>query len=444
MPPAAPELAAFPDKTNRRLDRALVAAFLENVPDAVYFKDRESRFIALSTSLARSFGCVSADEVIGRTDFDFFGEAHARPALEDELEIMRTGRPILGKLEKETWPDGRITWAVTNKLPLRDESGEIIGTFGLSKDVTESKRMEVALEQAQRNLVDASHQAGMAEVATGVLHNVGNVLNSVNVSASLLASGLRHAKVDSLARLSALLRAHAGDLGAFLTTDPRGRRVPEFVESLAQDWAGEQARLLKEIESLQQNIDHIKDIVSMQQSYATMVSLVEPLPPAALMEDAVRMNSAALSRHEVRVLRDFQPVPLVSAEKAKVLQILVNLVRNAKYACDDGPNPADKAITLRLALAPGGRAVRLVVADNGVGIPAANLTRIFNHGFTTRATGHGFGLHSSANAAKEMKGTLSVHSDGPGTGATFTLELPVATPNPGPDSDQGLDEAGPV
>jgi signal transduction histidine kinase len=241
-----------------------------------------------------------------------------------------------------------------------------------------------------------------------------------------------------------LLRAHAGDLGAFLTTDPRGRRVPEFVESLAQDWAGEQARLLKEIESLQQNIDHIKDIVSMQQSYATMVSLVEPLPPAALMEDAVRMNSAALSRHEVRVLRDFQPVPLVSAEKAKVLQILVNLVRNAKYACDDGPNPADKAITLRLALAPGGRAVRLVVADNGVGIPAANLTRIFNHGFTTRATGHGFGLHSSANAAKEMKGTLSVHSDGPGTGATFTLELPVATPNPGPDSDQGLDEAGPV
>jgi signal transduction histidine kinase len=284
----------------------------------------------------------------------------------------------------------------------------------------------------------------MAEVATGVLHNVGNVLNSVNVSASLLASGLRHAKVDSLARLSALLRAHAGDLGAFLTTDPRGRRVPEFVESLAQDWAGEQARLLKEIESLQQNIDHIKDIVSMQQSYATMVSLVEPLPPAALMEDAVRMNSAALSRHEVRVLRDFQPVPLVSAEKAKVLQILVNLVRNAKYACDDGPNSADKAITLRLALAPGGRAVRLVVADNGVGIPAANLTRIFNHGFTTRATGHGFGLHSSANAAKEMKGTLSVHSDGPGTGATFTLELPVATPNPGPDSDQGLDEAGPV
>jgi signal transduction histidine kinase len=202
--------------------------------------------------------------------------------------------------------------------------------------------------------------------------------------------------------------------------------VPELVESLAQGWAEERARLLKEVESLQQNIDHIKDIVTMQQSYATMVSLVEPLSAGALMEDAVRMNSAALSRHEVRVIRDFQPVPLVRADKAKVLQVLVNLIRNAKYACDDGPNPADKVITLRLESAPAGGTVRLIVTDNGVGIPAENLTRIFNHGFTTRATGHSFGLHSSANAAKEMKGALSVHSDGPGTGAAFTLELPAA------------------
>jgi signal transduction histidine kinase len=344
---------------------------------------------------------------------------------------MRTGRPILGKLEKETWPDGRITWAVTNKLPLRDEHGVIIGTFGLSKDVTDSKRMEVALEQAQRDLLDASHRAGMAEVATGVLHNVGNVLNSVNVSASMLATGLRNSKAGSLARLAALLREHTDDLGAFLTTDPKGRLVPGYVESLAQGWAEDQARLLQEIDSLQQNIDHIKDIVSMQQSYATMVSIVEPLAPVGLMEDALRMNSAALSRHDVHVIREFWEAPLVNADKARVLQILVNLIRNAKYACDEGPNPTDKTITLRIAPGPGGERVRLIVADNGVGIPAANLTRIFNHGFTTRPTGHGFGLHSSANAAKEMKGTLSVVSGGPGTGATFTLELPVAAGDEG-------------
>ena len=427
MPPVAPVPPAPTGGNSHQIDRMLVAAFLDNIPDAVFFKDRDSRFIAVSKSTARKHG-FSSDAMIGKTDFELFAGPFARVAFEDEQRIMRTGEPLLGKLEQEVWPDGRITWALNSKLPLRDEQGNTIGTFGLGKDVTESKRMEFALEHAQRALVDASHRAGMAEVATGVLHNVGNVLNSLNVSASMLASGVRHAKAGTLTKLSALLQQHAGDLGDFLTKDPKGRRVPELVESLAQGWVEEQSRLLKEVESLQQNIDHIKDIVSMQQSYATMVGLVEPLSAGALMEDAVRMNSAALSRHDVRVNRDFTDVPLVLADKSKVLQILVNLIRNAKYACDDGPNPADKVITLRLTPTPGGGAVRLIVADNGVGIPAENLTRIFNHGFTTRATGHGFGLHSSANAAKEMKGTLTVHSEGPGTGATFTLELPAAPP----------------
>ena len=164
----------------------------------------------------------------------------------------------------------------------------------------------------------------------------------------------------------------------------------------------------------------------MQQSYATMVSIIEPLDPVALMEDSLRMNLGALARHAVTVVRDFQPSPPILAEKAKVLQILVNLIRNAKYAADDGGR-ADKTVTLRIEATPAGR-VRLIVADNGVGIPAENLTRIFAHGFTTRVGGHGFGLHSSANAAKEMKGALTVHSDGLGKGAAFTLELPAAAP----------------
>ena len=166
----------------------------------------------------------------------------------------------------------------------------------------------------------------------------------------------------------------------------------------------------------------------MQQTYATMVSLVEPLDAATLMEDALRMNSAALVRHDVCVVRDFATVPLVLAERGKVLQILVNLIRNAKYAADDGGR-AEKVITLRIAPGSAGM-VSVVVQDNGVGIPAENLTLIFQHGFTTKATGHGFGLHSSANAAREMKGTLTARSDGPGTGASFTLELPVAPAAP--------------
>lgn len=173
----------------------------------------------------------------------------------------------------------------------------------------------------------------------------------------------------------------------------------------------------------------------MQQAYATMVSIVEPLDPVTLMEDALRMNAGALVRHGLRVQREFRPSPPVVAEKSKVLQILINLIRNAKYACDDGGN-SDKIITLSIEavvsdenLAPAGAPdrVRLVVRDNGVGIPRENLTRIFAHGFTTRKNGHGFGLHSAANAAREMKGALTVHSDGHGFGATFILELPALT-----------------
>ncbi|HYC69586.1 MAG TPA: PAS domain-containing sensor histidine kinase [Opitutaceae bacterium] len=419
--PSVPAVAA----TTAADQHTLVAAFLQNVPDCVYFKDRASRFLAVSRSMCEKVG-HSAEAMTGRTDFDFFAEDHARPAFEDEREIMRTGQPIVGKLEKETWPDGRVSWVLTSKMPLRDADGAIVGTFGISKDVTQAKETELALERAQRELLLASRQAGMAEVATGVLHNVGNVLNSVNVAASVVATGLRDPRVETLNRVGGLLREHdqAGDLADYLTRDPKGRLVPGLVASLASHFATERERLLREIAELQASVDHIKEIVSMQQAYASAVGVTEPLDPAALMEDAVRMNGAALARHCVTILREFEPVPSVLAERGKVLQVLVNLIRNAKHACDDG-GASPKVIRLRLRQSAAGH-VQLVVADNGVGIPPENLTRIFQHGFTTRPNGHGFGLHSSALAARELKGSLTAASDGPGRGATFVLELPAA------------------
>jgi len=136
----------------------------------------------------------------------------------------------------------------------------------------------------------------------------------------------------------------------------------------------------------------------------------------------LRMNSAALVRHQVQVIRDYDAsAPHITVEKHKVLQILVNLIRNAKYACDESGRP-DKHLTVRVTNGDG--RVRIVLADNGVGIPPENMTRIFNHGFTTRKDGHGFGLHSGILAARELGGSLNAHSDGPGRGATFTLELP--------------------
>ena len=423
MTPSSPNPPDAENLSAAHLDQILVAAVLENFPFRIYFKDRENRFVAVGRQKLLWHGCTEAD-IIGKTDAEFFSSTHAQEAVDEEAHILATGQPALNIEKQFTSSTGEVTWGLVNKMPIRDEHGEIIGTFGYTEDITKEKEMSLSLKNVQTALVDASRMAGMAEVATGVLHNVGNVLNSLNVSSSIITTGLRQSKAESLAKLGQLLQEHAGDLGKFITEDPKGKKVIEFLESLAKHFSAERDRLLNEVEMMQKNVDHIKEIVSMQQTYASMAGMVEPLDAAGLMEDAIRMNSGTLGRNVIKITKDFQPVPLIMAEKGKVLQILVNLIRNSKHAIDENGRE-HKEITLRVSGGAAGR-VKLIVQDNGIGIPPENLLKIFQHGFTTKSEGHGFGIHSSANAAREMKGSLSVQSDGLGQGATFILDLPVA------------------
>jgi len=299
--------------------------------------------------------------------------------------------------------------------------GENVGMVMNFRDITQRKLAEASLEAVHKQLLETSRQAGMAEVATSVLHNVGNVLNSVNISAGLVFDHVSRSKATTLGRVVALLQEHASDLAGFVTNHPQGRNVPAFLRQLDTRLTTERESIQHEVTLLRDNIEHIKEIVSMQQEYAKVSGVTELLQVADLVEDSLRMNAAALVRHGVTVEREFQELPAISVEKHKVLQILVNLIRNAKYACDERGHD-DKRIKVRVC--NGKERVKIAVSDNGIGIPPENLTRIFNHGFTTRKTGHGFGLHSGALAATEMGGVLRVHSEGPGCGATFTLELP--------------------
>jgi PAS domain S-box-containing protein len=404
-------------------ERRLLRALMDKSDDCIYFKDAQSRFIRCSANFAKLFNVQSAEDLIGRCDADFFASEHAREAFEDEQKIIRTGKAMLGKMERESWPDGHVTWALTSKWPLWNEAGETIGTFGISKDVTAIKETEAKLEQMHKQLMQASLQAGMAEVATSVLHNVGNVLNSVNVSGSLITETLQNSKVANLARAVALMRAHEPDLGNFLANDPKGKQLLDYLGNLATNLEQDRQDCLREAGGLVNNIIHIKEIVAMQQGYVKALGVVETVKVTDLVEDAIRMNDGAMIRHSVKVVREFAEVPPILAEKHKILQILVNLIRNAKYACDEAGR-SDKQITLRIT--GGEKCVKISVIDNGIGIPPENLQRIFNHGFTTRKEGHGFGLHTSANAAKEMGGNLLVSSAGVGQGAEFSLELPLA------------------
>jgi signal transduction histidine kinase len=339
---------------------------------------------------------------------------------------MLAGEILSYQMEKRYFhKEGRLVWALLSVSLIRDPQGKPLYFISQIQDVTERKEAEAALGVMHQELLEASRRAGMAEVATSVLHNVGNVLNSVNISCSVASEKIRRSRIDSVKKTADLLDENAGDLAAFVTGDPRGQKLPDFLRSLAGKLAEEQAQVLEELQLLGKNIEHIKQIVAMQQSYAKGACLTETVKVVDLVEDSLRMNADALMRHEVEVVRDYHEVPPITVEKHKAVQVLVNLIRNAKQACDDRGSAAKK-MTLRVANGAG--SVRVSVIDNGVGIPPENLTRIFAHGFTTKSNGHGFGLHGAALAAQEMGGSLSVHSDGGGAGATFTLELPVDPP----------------
>ncbi|MCI0536738.1 MAG: PAS domain-containing sensor histidine kinase [Verrucomicrobiales bacterium] len=344
------------------------------------------------------------------------------PALLKSInEVIESGGHLWSGEYRFRRKDGSYAFVFDRGYVLHDDLGKAVRMIGAMQDITGRKQAEAKLQEVHQQLMVASREAGMAEVATGVLHNVGNVLNSVNVSSTVVASNIKKSKAVHLSKVVNLLREHEANLGAFFATDPRAKHLPKYLAQLAEQLAREQAEALQELALLQKSVEHIKDIVATQQSYAKMSGHVETLKVTDLVEDALRMNSSGLARHNVEVVKQFEEVPPIPTEKHKVVQILVNLISNAKQACSDAA-PPEKRITLRVSSADG--CVQVSVQDNGVGIPAENLTRIFAHGFTTRKNGHGFGLHSGALAAKEMGGSLSVSSDGLGKGASFILQLP--------------------
>ena len=282
------------------------------------------------------------------------------------------------------------------------------------------------LHEIQGKLVTTARQAGMAEIANNVLHNVGNVLTSVNVSARLVDSTLRDSKSQSLAKAARLMNDHVSDLGHFMTVDKKGKMLPGYLKDLSVALEEERQTMSDQLGILTKSVDHIKEIVANQRSYSGSTTIIESVQVKDLLEDALRMKASSIVRHQVTVVKDFADVPKMLVDKHLILQILVNLIANATHAMD-GVMDRARQMTLRLVVAETGNALRLRirVEDNGEGIAPENLIRLFAHGFTTRREGHGFGLHSCALAAEQMEGTITAASDGPGRGAAFTLELPI-------------------
>ncbi len=304
--------------------------------------------------------------------------------------------------------------------------------LALDKEVREREAAEATLRQNTRDLLRLSREAGMAEVATGVLHNIGNALNSINVSAELLADRLQSQTHRTVVILRNLFREPPPRAAVVFGRDADGVDLRNFGLSVANHAVERAEQSATELAALRTAVSHLKDIVSRQQELAKSRRTVERFDLAEAVQEAFvidktagRADSPAIA---VEVLGEGPP--LVHADRGAVVQILINLLANARSAITAA---APAAPQIRVVIGPASAThLPLAVIDNGVGIPSGQLVSIFSYGFTTKASGHGFGLHNAANTARLLGGKLGVFSAGPGTGATFTLELPRQAPAPSP------------
>ena len=407
-------------------NQTLLATVIAELPLALLACDVDGRVTHYNRVAAKLWGISTETTGASRPAYPITSQVF-RP--DGKTPVPREQRALACALRGENvtdlehvvvTPEQAVRTVLSSGRRLIGPGGERLGAAVVSQDITERRHADQELEEVNKQLLLASRQAGMAEVATNVLHNVGNVLNSVNVSASLAAERIKKSKCAGLVRVAELLSAQS-DLATFMS-GPQGQHLPAFLQELASELLAERDASVAELGALRANVEHIKEIVAMQQGHARRGGITDTLDMRTLVEDSLRMNEGAFSRHGVTIVRDFAEVPLIQVDKHRVLQILVNVIRNAKYACAEMTG-GEKRVTVRVRATPS--SILVTVHDTGIGIPPENLERIFNHGFTTRADGHGFGLHSSALAAREIGGSLYAESGGVGQGATFTLTLPL-------------------
>jgi signal transduction histidine kinase len=276
------------------------------------------------------------------------------------------------------------------------------------------------LQATQAELVSKAHQAGMADIATDTLHNIGNVLNSVNTSVHLIQRVLDTTPVKDLERAINLLAENEERLEDFIMNDPRGKKLLQFLLLLEPSFDEAQKQIDYNLNRLQEKINLIDEIIIAQQTYAGAKSILEEMDLMAIIEDTLKMLSSSLERNQIKVVRNFRPVPKVNVQKNKLFHILVNLINNAQDAMFN-TTETDRCLTL--ALKSDEHYVYIDVTDTGIGILPELLPAIFTGEFTTKKGRLGFGLRCCANYMAEMGGKISASSSGPGTGATFILQF---------------------
>ncbi|HAO79672.1 MAG TPA: hypothetical protein DCQ92_11985 [Verrucomicrobia subdivision 3 bacterium] len=363
---------------------ALLEALLQNTTDKIYFKDLQSRFVRFSQQCLEIFHLTQPAELKGKTDFDFFSEEHARPAFEAEQEIIRTGKPIFNLEEKETHRDGRVSWALTSKMAWRDQAGNVIGTMGISRDITARKRMEEQLFQSQK-------METVGKLAGGVAHEFNSILTAIICQSELLLEDLPAG--SPLAENATEIRS-AAERAAVLTRQLLAYGRKQFLQPEVLD-------LNAVLAGLESALRHL-------------------LGPGA----DVRLAPAA-------------GLKAVKADAGQLEQVIMNLAMNARDAMPNGGQltletanvTLDQEYVSRFPELKAGDYVMLAITDTGMGMSEEVKARVFEPFFTTKDVGQGTGLGLSTcyGILKQSGGHISVYSE-LARGATFKIYLPPVEP----------------
>ena len=397
----------------------LLKLFFNNTPDVVYVKDRQSAFLLASKALAHLMGKTEAVEIIGKTDYDFFPKELADLYYNDEQAIINSGVPMLDK-EEPTYnaANPEVHWLSTSKIPFRNASGEIIGIMGTGRDITERRKIQEILRNQD---IELSHQSGKAEVASDVIHNVGNVLNSIYVSAIEMVEILSKSRLQGLIKANELLEANRENLVDFVENDPKGKALFDYYLKIGVELVNEQNRVEHELTLQLNKISIIKEILDIQQNFAKSPSFFENINVTQLVKDSLLILQRLISKYRVLIETNIAADVTIHSNKAKLTHIIINIVKNAIEAMENVA-PYNRVLIINACVEKNTTLISFI--DKGEGIDKENLTRIFNHGFTTKQEGKGFGLHACANSMTELKGKITVKSDGIGHGSTFSILIP--------------------
>lgn len=322
-------------------------------------------------------------------------------------------------------PNKQFSWYHIVCQPIANAQGIFEELSGIAMDISKRKEAEEKISNLNKQIILSARYTGMAEVATSLLHNLGNVLNSANVSLQLLKESVNQPFIDRTLKVIELIDEHKLSLSTFLTEDAKGKLIPQYLIELSSILKKEQDILRFEVINMINYLNHIKEIVNTQQDLSTSKVFIEKIFLPEAIDLALQMCAGKVMNC-IQINKQYEnTISFIETDKSKLLQILINLIQNAKEAIVDNNDVPIKEIYISTRVTTNNN-IEIVIKDNGIGISPEDKNKLFSFGFTTKKQGHGFGLHSCALFAKELGGDIQVFSDGLGKGATFTLHIPVS------------------